>query len=366
MANLHEIIQHIENFAPPVYQESYDNSNLLIGDKTQTITKVLLTLDCTESVVQEAIETGCELIIAHHPIIFKGLKSLTGRNYVERTIILAIKNNIAIYACHTNLDNLYTGFNAKIAERLGLMQTRVLVPLKQVLKQLYTYVPVSHATSVRDALHVAGAGKVGAYEACSFSVQGSGTFKAMGDANPYVGELNQLHEEAEMKLEVVFPVHLEKAVLSALKQSHPYEEIAYGLIDIQASSKEFGAGLVGSLPEPMEATDFLKLVSKQMHCRMIRHTAIIDRPISRVALCGGSGSFLLKDALASGADAYLTADFKYHEFFDAENRLMITDIGHYESEQFTHEIFSDLLLKKFTTFAVLISEVNTNPVNYYS
>jgi len=366
MATIAEIIQCIEQFAHPMYQESYDNSGLIVGDASKKVEKVMLALDCIEEVVDEAIRTGCQLIIAHHPIVFKGLKSLTGKNYVERTLLKAIKKDIAIYACHTNLDNVHLGVNSKIAEKLGLTATKVLAPMKNTLKQLYTYAPLSEAENIRQALYRAGAGKIGDYEQCSFNSMGLGTFKPLGEAKPFLGTLNVAHEEKEVKIEVVFPVHAERGLLKALREAHPYEEIAYGLIDIEIPDNDLGAGLIGTLAKPMEEKQFLKMLKSNMKASCVRHTQLLDKKISKVAVCGGSGSFLLKDAIRAGADVFVTADFKYHEFFDAENHLVIADIGHYESEQFTYEIFSELLLEKFTTFAVLKTSVDTNPVNYYS
>lgn len=366
MNTISEIIECIESFAPPVYQESYDNSGLIVGDSTKKVKNVLLTLDCTEAVVDEAIELGCQLIIAHHPIVFKGLKSITGKNYVERTILKAIRKNIAIYACHTNLDNVYQGVNQKIAQKLELRNTSVLVPMKNTLKQLYTYAPLSEAENIRQALYKAGAGKIGNYEECSFNSLGLGTFTAKGKAKPFLGSLNVAHEEKEVKIEVVYPVHVERKLLKALHQAHPYEEIAFGVLDIEIPNKALGAGLIGEFSKPMDEKQMLKWLKVKMKASCIRHTRLLGRKIHKVAVCGGSGSFLLKDAIAAGADLYVSGDFKYHEFFDAENHLVIADIGHYESEQFTYEIFSELLSKNFPTFAVLKSSVDTNPVNYYS
>ena len=366
MPTIAEIILCIEEFAPPVYQESYDNSGLIVGDKSGKVKKVMLTLDCIEEVVDDAIRQGCQLIIAHHPIVFKGLKSITGKNYVERTILKAIKKDIAIYACHTNLDNVENGVNRKIAEKLGLTETRILAPRKHTLKQLYTYAPVSHAERIRNAMFDAGAGRIGNYEACSFNSNGTGTFKPGNEAQPFVGKKNELHEENEVKIEVVLPVHLEQRVLKAMHSAHPYEEIAYGLIDIGVSSGEVGAGLLGQFKKPIDEKTFLKLLKTNMRTACVRHTRLPGKKISTVAVCGGAGSFLLNDAIRAGAGAFVSADFKYHEFFDAENKLLIADIGHYESEQFTYEIFSELLSEKFPTFAVLKTSVDTNPVNYYT
>lgn len=365
MPQLRDITRCLEAFAPAMYQESYDNSGLLVGDPSGQVNRALLTLDCIEPVVDEAIERGCELIIAHHPIVFKGLKSFTGKNYVERVILKAIRNNIAIYACHTNLDNVMAGVNARIASRLGLENTKILSPRSSSMKQLYVYTPVGQAEQVREALFRAGAGQLGNYSSCSFNSTGTGSYRANESANPFKGQINELHHEEEVKIEVVYPLHLEKQVLVALRDSHPYEEIAYGMLEIGLSNSEIGAGIVGDLPVSLAGQEFLKHLKSSMKAGCVRHTRILEKGVKRVAVCGGAGSFLLKDAIRAGADCFVTGDFKYHEFFDAEEHLMIADIGHYESEQFTVEIFSEILLKNFPTFAVLTSMVNTNPVSYY-
>ena len=365
MVRIQEIIDVIETFAPLSYQESYDNAGLLVGDPTKKIKKALLTLDCTEAIVDEAIAKNCSLIIAHHPIIFKGLTSITGKNYVERVIVKAIKKDIAIYACHTNLDNVLDGVNAKFASKLGLQNLRILRPQTNNLKKLYTYAPLSEAENIRQALYQVGAGTIGNYEQCSFNTIGLGTFKANKDAKPFIGSLDALHEEKEVKIEVVYPTFIEKALVKALHQAHPYEEIAFGLVEIGNANKHIGAGMIGELDKPMTEVNFLKHVKSRMKTTTIRHTALLDKPIQKVALCGGAGSFLTNDAKKAGADAYISSDFKYHEFFDAEAQLLIADIGHFESEQYTNEIFFELLSKKFPNFAFLLNTVNTNPVNYF-
>jgi dinuclear metal center YbgI/SA1388 family protein len=366
MVRIIDIISEIEAIAPPMYQETYDNSRLICGNPLQMINSVLLTLDCIEVVVDEAIAKGCGLIVAHHPIVFKGIKSLTGKNYVERTLIKAIKNDIAIYACHTNLDNMRHGVNAVIASKLSLENTKVLSPKSHLLKQLYTYVPQPHLELVRNALFEAGAGHIGDYSSCSYVTKGTGTFKPESGARPHIGNVHERFEGDEMKLEVVYAVDKEKAILKALRSAHPYEEIAYGCVQIEVEHAGIGAGLIGTLPMPLDEAIFLKSLKINMNTPVIRHTALSGKPISTVAVCGGAGSFLLPDAIRAGADVYISADFKYHEFFDAEGRILIADIGHYESEQFTYEIFSELLSKKFSTFAVLKTSVVTNPVKYYS
>ncbi|MBU3662376.1 MAG: Nif3-like dinuclear metal center hexameric protein [Bacteroidetes bacterium] len=360
-----DICNFLEQIAPLSLQESYDNSGLLVGNKEQEIAAVLISLDCTEAVVEEAVAKGCGLIVAHHPIIFGGLKKLTGENYVERTVIKAIQSNIAIYAIHTNIDNWHLGVNYKIAQRLGLSNTKVLQPLSQKLLKLVTFVPNKQKEEVANALFAAGAGDIGNYSHCSFSLPGEGTFMANDKANPFVGKINQLHTEAESRLEVVLPIWKKSQVVAALLAAHPYEEVAYDLYALQNATQLAGSGLIGDLDKPLTPSAFLNHLKMSMELEIIRFTTL-KRQIQKIAVCGGAGSFLIKAAKAAGADAFVTADVKYHEFFDADQAIMIADIGHFESEKFTKTLLSELILEKFPTFAILLSGINTNPINYFS
>lgn len=359
-----DITRQLETLAPPAYQESYDNSGLLTGNPDSVVKGILITLDSTEAVVDEAVTLGCNLIIAHHPIIFKGLKKLTGSNYVERTIIRAIRNDIAIYAIHTNLDHVHTGVNKKICEKIGLIRTRILVPKTNALTKLVTFVPREHTGSVLSAMYQAGAGQIGNYENCSFSVDGRGTFKPNALANPAVGERLVQEVVDETRIELIFPSYLQHKVLDVLKNVHPYEEVAYYLTSLTNPNQEVGSGMIGELEVPLEPSEFLKRLKVSMDLRLIRHTRLLDQPIKKVAVCGGSGSFLLPYARQAGAQAYISADFKYHEFFDADSKIAIADIGHYESEFFTKELIMELLKEKFPTFAVNFSSKDTNPIRY--
>lgn len=361
---LQEITDCLEAYAPLALQESYDNAGLICGSKDMDITAALICLDSTEAVIDEAIERGCNLVIAHHPIVFSGLKKFNGKNYVERVIIKAIRNNIAIYAAHTNLDNVHNGVNAKIAEKLGLINCTILAPQKNVLKKLVTFCPEAKAEEVRTALFNAGAGKIANYDECSFNTTGTGTFRAGAGSDPFVGEIGKQHKENEVRIETIYPQHTEGQVLIALFKAHPYEEVAYDLIPLSNTHNRIGAGLVGELPDESNEMDFLKHLKTVMKADSLRYSALRDKKVKKIAICGGSGSFLLGDAIKNGADVFVTADFKYHQFFDAENRIIIADIGHYESEQFTVELFYEILKKKFSTFALLISTINTNPIKY--
>jgi len=360
-----EIIALLESLAPPALQENYDNAGLLTGDAGWKCTGVLCTLDATEEVINEAIQKGCNLVVAHHPIIFGGLKKITGRNYVEKTIITAIKNDIAIYAIHTNLDNVITGVNGMMADKLGLVNRKILSPKEATLKKLYTFVPVEQVEQVRAALFEAGGGDIGNYNECSFGVEGTGTFKGGEGTNPFVGRPGERHYEKEQKIEVIFPAYLQAPLVRALRTAHPYEEVAYDIVNLANTHPGIGSGLVGELPHPAPETTFLMQVKQAFGLTVIRHTALQGRPVKKVAICGGAGSFLVSKALAAGADIYITGDMKYHEFFDANGRLIIADIGHFESEQFTIDLLAGVLQEKFPTFAVLKTALKTNPVHYF-
>ncbi len=358
------ITDFLEKLAAPALQEDYDNAGLITGDKSWECNGVLVCLDSIEAVIDEAIENKCNLIIAHHPIVFKGLKKINGKNYVERTLIKAIKNDIAIFAIHTNLDNVLTGVNGKMAEKLGLINRTVLLPKQQQLQKLVVYVPVNHQEKILTAMFTAGAGEIGKYSECSFGTEGTGTYKAGENAQPFAGKTGERHLEKEIKVEVIFPVWLRKPVISAMKAAHPYEEVAYDLFNLENEYAETGSGLLGELQNEQEEKAFLEELKKIFSLSLIRYTAFTGRKIRKVALCGGAGSFLTSAAKAAGADVYISADFKYHEFFDADGQILVADIGHYESEQFTIELLFDILSEKFPNFAVLKTGVNTNPVKY--
>lgn len=360
-----DITNYLEEIAPRAYQESYDNSGLITGNSDWALTGVLICLDAIEAVINEAIEKKCNLVIAHHPIVFSGLKKLTGSNYIERVIIKAIKNDIAIYAIHTNLDNVAHGVNAMICKKLGLQNTKILAPMKGSISKLVTFCPEAVVNDLRDALTEAGAGIIGNYSSCSFRSEGIGSFRGNEDSNPNVGEKNKLEQVAEVKLEMLFPKYLKGKVIQALKDTHPYEEAAYDIFALENEARDLGAGMLGDLPEPIPAELFLNQIKKKMQCKVIRHTPIINPSVQRIALCGGSGSFLLANAIAAKADVFISGDFKYHQFFDADAKIMIADIGHYESEQFTPQLLLDILGEKFSNFALLLSEVNSNPIKYY-
>ncbi|MCX6208473.1 MAG: Nif3-like dinuclear metal center hexameric protein [Bacteroidetes bacterium] len=360
-----QILAPLEKFAPNSYQESYDNCGLLTGNGNWQCTGILATLDVTENIVLEAKEKKCNLIVTHHPIIFSGLKKITGKNYVEQTIITAIKNDIAIYAIHTNLDNVLEGVNNKIADKLNLLNKKILLPKQNLLSKLIVFVPKNYLDVVRNAMFAAGAGEISNYSECSFTSNGTGTFKPNENANPFTGKIGERSEEVEMKLEVIIPNYLQQKIINEMIAAHPYEEVAYDVVSLSNSYQQVGSGMIGELEKEMDEIDFLNILKNQFNLKLIKHTALLNKKIKKIAVCGGAGIFLAKNAIAQKADIYITSDVKYHEFFDAENKIILADIGHWESEQFTVDLFMDILKANFPTFAVLKSEINTNPVNYF-
>lgn len=360
-----DIIRALEQWAPPILQEDYDNCGLQTGDQEAEVVEALLTLDCTEETVAEAVRNNCGLIIAHHPVIFKGLKSLTGRTDVERTILAAIRANVAIYALHTSLDNVLDGVNGEIASRLGLKPLYVLDPKPGQLRKLAVFVPRDHVDAVRSAMFASGAGTVGAYDECSFSVEGTGTFRAGEGATPFIGRKGEWHGEAEERVEVLCPSTREQAVVEAMRAAHPYEEVAFDLYPLVNMHPGIGSGLVGEWERSMQEKEFLDKLKAVFGPPAVRHTALTGRPVKRVALCGGSGAFLIGRAMAAGADAFVTGDVKYHEFFLPEGRMLLADIGHFHSEQFTPHLIQSKLVGILPTFATRLSKTGTNPIHFF-
>ena len=362
---IQDVINHLEKVAPLAYAEDFDNVGLLVGDKTEKLTGILVTLDTLESVVDEAIQEHCNLIVSFHPIIFKGLKKITGSSYVERVVLKAIKHNIAIYAIHTALDNAHQGVNDAICNRLGLTNKHMLIPQPQTIKKLTTYVPQEEAEQLRKVLFKAGAGNIGNYSNCSFNTEGTGTFKGNEQSSPTKGKKGHTHKEEETQISVTYAKHLEPSILNALFTTHSYEEVAYEITTLENKNQHIGIGMVGELETPMEETAFLTFFKSKMNTPWVKHSALFGNPIKKVAVLGGSGSFAIEAAKANGADVFITSDLKYHDFFTAENNIILADIGHFESEQFTKNILVAYLTKKITNFAVVLSKTNTNPVKYF-
>ena len=359
-----DIIKIIEDWAPIEYSEDFDNVGLLTGDPNSNCTGVLITLDTIELIVDEAIKKKCNLIVSFHPIIFSSLKKISKSDYVQKTIYKAIQNNISIYAIHTSLDNHKYGVNYKIAEKLNLINTQILLPKNDTLRKLIVNVPESNENDLLKALHDAGAGILGNYENCSFSIEGKGTFKGNELSNPNIGDPQKKTSIVEKQIQLVFQKHLESRILKTLFKNHPYESVAYDILNLNNLNPDIGMGVFGSLKKSLSENDFIELLKKTFKIPLIRHSKLLGKPIKKVALLGGSGSFAINSAIKKQADVFLTSDLKYHNFFMAENKIVLMDIGHYESEQYTKNLIFDFLKEKLSSFAVVLSSINTNPVNY--
>ncbi len=362
---LKELLKVFEEVAPLSLQESYDNSGIQLGSPDQEVTRALVCLDVTPAVLREAIKKKCDLIISHHPLIFEGIKRVSGKTATEQVLLEAIRNNVAILSLHTNLDNVKGGVNSRLAEKLGLERLKILRPARGVLKKLVTFCPGDYADEVRAALFKAGAGQIGDYDCCSYNLEGKGSFRAGENSNPFVGNLRELHFEEETRIETIFPGYLQPDVLAAMKSAHPYEEVAYDVYPIDNQFDQAGSGMIGELKTPMRADEFLAMVKKKLGVAFVRHSPPVDDPVQVIALCGGSGAFLLPDAIQAGAQAFVTGDVKYHQFLDVAGKLLLVDAGHYETEQHTKELLVDIVKEKMINFALLISETNTNPVRYF-
>ena len=360
-----EIIRSLDQLAPLAYAEDFDNVGLLTGSSEWELKGILVTLDTLEEVVDEAIENNCNLIVSFHPIIFSGLKKITGKDYVERAVIKAIKNDVAIFAIHTALDNYYKGVNDMICEKLNLQNRKILIPQRGSIKKLITYVPKAEAANVRNALFSAGAGSIGNYDHCSFNLSGEGSFRGNEESNPTIGKKGETHFEEEVQLGVTFPKHLESRILNALFETHSYEEVAYEVTTLENKNQQLGMGMIGEIEKELEETAFLEHVKNTFGTGVIRHSKLLQKPIKTVAVLGGSGSFAIEKARDAGADIFLTADLKYHDFYKAEEKLVLADIGHYESEQYTKNLLGSFLKKNFANFAVVLSNTDTNPIKYF-
>jgi dinuclear metal center YbgI/SA1388 family protein len=365
MTKISTLINYLHQIAPPSLQEDYDNAGLITGHPDTEIRGVVVSLDCTESVIDEVIELGYNVVVAHHPIVFRGLKKINGYSYIEKTIIKAIKNDIAIFAIHTNLDNVKHGVNKIFADKIGLSDLKILVPKEETLRKITFFCPPDHVEKICQAMHHAGAGNIGNYGECSFRINGIGTFIPNSHSNPFSGKEGLKSFEDETRIEMIFPSHMTNSVVRAMKINHPFEEVAYYLHTLLNENQDIGAGIIGKLNEPLNTKDFLTHLKSVMDLQVVKHTSILSDSVQTIALCGGSGSFLIKNAIAANADIYISADIKYHEYFDANDQILIVDIGHYESEKYTIELLFSLISNNFSNFAVRSTNVNTNPINFY-
>lgn len=364
MTTINELIKIIENNFPPSLQENYDNSGFILGDKNKNISSVLITIDINEKVIDEALEKKCNFIISHHPIIFHPIKRITGSNYIERTIIKAIKNDIAIYCAHTSVDNSFYGLNRIIAEKLGLQNLKIIAPKEDILKKLVVFVPLSHAEILRQAIFKVGAGHIGNYDSCSFNIEGVGTFRAGENTNPYVGKIGELHNEAEQRIETIFPDFLTSRIIKAIKKVHPYEEVAFDIYPLENKHTNFGSGIIGDMINPMAEIDFLKFIKNKLNLDFLKYSELMNKSVKKVAICSGACHFLINEAKNQNADVFISSEFKYDQYISAQNEIVLIDAGHYETEIFVKKLFYDLITKNFTNFAVKFSDEFKNPVNY--
>ena len=361
---LHQVIEILEAWTPNNYAESFDNTGLLVGDRNENLTGILVCHDTLETIVDEAIQNNCNFIVSYHPILFDGLKKITGKTYVERAVIKAIQNKISIYALHTALDNQPHGTNKVLSDAIGLTNSKVLIPQSADILKLITYVPKNHAESLKNALFDAGAGNIGNYDQCSFALEGKGTFRGNENSHPVIGEKGIRHTEEEIQLGVIFPKHLKQNVLNVLFANHPYEEVAYELYQTLNTRQDIGMGMIGSLAKPMHEQAFLEHLKTTLNLKIVRHSGFLAKDIQKVAVLAGSGAFSIGEAIAQNADALVTGDLKYHQFFESEGNILLADVGHFESEQFTKYLIHDYLVKKIPNFAVVLSKLNTNPIHY--
>ncbi|MCF8331721.1 MAG: Nif3-like dinuclear metal center hexameric protein [Bacteroidales bacterium] len=359
-----EVTKVLESIAPLAYQESYDNSGWITGDPDVEVKGILVAVDMTMDVLDDAIQQGDNLIITHHPLIFQPLRKIVKGDIVQEILLKAVKHDIMIYSAHTSLDNAWTGVNRELFKRIGLHDFSLLKPKVDILKKLVVFVPEDYADSLREAVFKAGAGQIGDYDSCSYNLKGQGTFRAGEGTNPFVGKKNKIHFEPEQRVETVFPVHLQWKVLNAMQKAHPYEEVAYDIYSLDNAHGQVGSGAIGMLEKPLSLKDFFKLIKERLDIQFLRYSGSVEE-VNKVAISGGAGSFLIPEAIKKRADVFLTADLKYHDFFMSADEFVLIDAGHYETEQFTKHLIRDILIENFSNFAVRISQVNTNPVKYY-
>lgn len=359
-----EITGAIEKYAPLWLQEEWDNAGLQVGDTDREATGAVLCVDATEAIVDEAIDRGVNLVISHHPLLFRGLKRITGRTATERIVAKALKHDIAIYSAHTNMDSAPGGVSWATGRRAGLTAMRTLVPQQGRLMKLAVFVPSAYSNAVSEALWNAGAGRMGNYDRCAYMTDGRGTYRPLPGADPAIGTVGQSHTEAETRIEVVFPTAISGRVVQAMLKAHPYEEPAFDLIPLANDITSAGLGVIGSLKTPMPASEYIAWVKQALGIGAIPYAGDARRMVHRVALCGGAGAEFIGNAIAAGADLYMCGDLKYHDFTTHADSIVLADIGHYESEQCTKEIFYDIIQKNFPNFATYYAEEDKNPISY--
>jgi len=366
------IVSSIHAWAPKESALSYDNVGLQIGRHDAPVVKGLVALDLTPQIVQEAIDQGANLIVTHHPVIFKSLSHITDTSLVSSMALTLAEHRIALIAAHTNLDAARGGVSFHLAKTLGLGSIDFLEGMEDIVRKITVFVPLEHAEAVRAAAHEAGGGQIGAYSDCSFSVGGTGQFRPGSSASPFIGSTDGPVERLnEVRIEMVVEDWKVNKVLSAIKKSHPYEEVAYDVVTLSQASRNVGIGAVGNLPAPIKLAQFLSNSALALSTKALRYAGDLDKTISRVAVCGGSGGDFIPSAIRSGADAFVTGDLSYHRFFDVldvhgEAKMALIDAGHYETEQGTEDLLLDHLRRSFDSIKWSKTKFRSSPSNIWT
>ena len=372
MLTVADITRALDDWAPPGQKADFDRVGLQVGDAAAEVRGVLVALDLTPAVVDEAAERGAGLVVTHHPLLFKPLDRVTAGHPVGGLVLRLAQAGVAFYAVHTNLDAAWGGVSFALAEQLGLEGVGLLSPLDGALRKLTTYVPADHADAVRSALADAGAGEIGAYRACSFSTGGFGRFQPLADASPAVGEAGgPLETVEETRLEATVASWRVSGAITAVSRAHPYEQPVVDVVTLEGSATRTGYGALGTLPAPEPLPTFLARVARRLDARALRYVGDERTQIQRVAVCGGSGMSFFADARRAGADAYVTADVTYHRFFEALDAgghpsIALVDAGHYETEAVTERLVADRLGAAFPDLDVHVTRHRTSPMQTFA
>ena len=360
-----EVIQFLEQKFPLHWQEDFDNCGVQCGDKERELTGIVVCFDMSEAVIDEALAQGSNMVISHHPIIYKhGLKKIEPTNRVGKIIYKALENKILLYSMHTNIDSGKAGGNVLFAKKLELQNLSVLVPKENQFCKLVVFVPAENSALLKEAMFKIGCGNIGNYSHCSYSCEGIGSFKPLTGVNPHIGKHNRLERVDEERIEMIFPKNIKRQVIETLYGHHPYEEPAFDIITLENQNREVGLGRIGLLPTSMLAKDFILYIKEKLNLDFVKFSGNRDAEIKKVAVCGGGGASFISEALTAGVNAYITGDLKYHDFFIPENKMLLIDIGHFEGEHFIREIITSLLQENFNTFATHFTEVEIPVIHH--
>ena len=361
-----DVTTFLEQKFPLYLQEDFDNCGVQCGDVRQEISGAMVCFEMSEQVIDEAIDKGCNLVISHHPLMLKrGICKIVPTDRVGAMICKALAHNMVLYSMHTNIDSGEGGGNDAFAEKLRLRNVKVLEPHKGMYRKLVVFVPKENAETLKSALFAVGCGVQGNYDSCGYTLHGQGQFRPLEGANPHIGEENHLEHVDEERVEMIYPTGLQRAVVQAIYDNHPYEEPAFDLLPLENESRTIGLGRIGELPKELPVSDFLGYLKDNLGFIHCRYCGDETKMIRKVAVCGGGGSSFIDLAIASGADAYVSGDFKYHDFFKSYQKTLLVDIGHYEGEFFIKNIIFNLLNEKFSTFATLISKMESLEVKFF-